>query len=98
MARLPIASPLQREAIMARDPAERLLHPLDDSDRNALACLLRLRSEGKDLAEIARGLRAETGFILSPPDLDRVLREIAGPVPREDGGDPEYFSGYLGGG
>ena len=28
----------------------------------------------------------------------RVLREIAGPVPRADGGDPEYFSGYLGGG
>jgi hypothetical protein len=83
---------------MARDPEERLLHPRDGSDRNALACLLRLRSEGKGLAEIARGLRVETGLVLSPPALDRVLREIAGPVPRENGGDPEYFSGYLGGG
>lgn len=58
----------------------------------------RLRSQGKDLAEIADGPRVETGLVLSPPDLDRVLREIAGPVPREDGGDPEHFSGYLGGG
>ncbi len=83
---------------MARDPGQRLLHPVDDVDRSALACLLRLRSEGKDLAEIADGLRVEAGLVLSLPDLERVLREIAGPVPREDGGDPEYFSGYLGGG
>ena len=83
---------------MARDLEHRLLHPADHADRSALACLLRLRSEGKDLAEIADGLRVETGLVLSLPDLDRVLREIAGPVPRADGGDPEYFSGHLGGG
>jgi hypothetical protein len=48
--------------------------------------------------EIADRLRAETGFDLDQSELDRVLRIVAGPVPRSEGGDPEYFSGYLGGG
>jgi hypothetical protein len=75
-----------------------LLHPAEEADRDALACLMRLRSEGYDLAEIADRLRHETGFALSPAELDRTLREIAGPVPRPEGGDPSFFSGYLGGG
>jgi hypothetical protein len=72
--------------------------PSGDAERAALRCLLRLRSEGKSLDEIAAGLQAETGLELTPAAVDRVLRRIAGPVPREEGGDPEYFSGYLGGG
>jgi hypothetical protein len=83
---------------MAKDPRQRLLHPLDDADRAALRSLLRLRSEGLDLLGIANHLRAETGLDLTPSELDAVLREIAGPVPRAKGGDPEFFSGYLGGG
>ncbi len=67
-------------------------------ERAGLRCLLRMRSEGKSEEEIAAGLKAETGFELSPEAVDRVLRRIAGPVPRKKGGDPEYFSGYLGGG
>jgi hypothetical protein len=69
-----------------------------EEERAALRCLPRLRGEGRSLEEIAAGLRAETGLELSPAAVDRVLRRIAGPVPREQGGDPEYFSGYLGGG
>ena len=72
--------------------------PRTDEERAALRGLLRMRSEGKSLDEIAAGLKAETGFELSPEAVDRVLRRIAGPVPRKKGGDPEYFSGYLGGG
>jgi hypothetical protein len=84
---------------MERDLERRLVEaPSGDTERAALRCLLRLRSEGKPLEEIAAGLRAETGLELSPAAVDRVLRRIAGPVPREEGGDPEYFSGYLGGG
>ena len=30
--------------------------------------------------------------------IDRVLRQVTGPVARAEGGDPEYLSGYLGGG
>jgi hypothetical protein len=47
---------------------------------------------------IAAGLRAETGMDLATDVIDRVLRRVAGPVARAEGGDPEYFSGYLGGG
>jgi hypothetical protein len=84
---------------MERDLERRLVEaPSDDAERAARCCLLRLRSEGKSLDEIAVGLQAETGLELSPAAVDRVLRRIAGPVPREEGGDPEYFSGYLGGG
>ena len=83
---------------MPNDPRQGLLHPVDDADRAALSCLLRLRSEGYDLPEIADRLRAQTGFDLAPSELDQVLREIAGPVPRAEGGDPDFFSGYLGGG
>ena len=72
--------------------------PRTDDERAALRGLLRMRSEGKSLDEIAAGLKAETGFELSPEAVDRVLRRIAGPLPRKEGGDPEYFSGYLGGG
>ena len=64
----------------------------------ALRCLLRLRSEGRTLEEIAAGLEAETGQVLSPAAVDRVLRQVAGPAPRQEGGDPDYFSGWLGGG
>jgi hypothetical protein len=83
---------------MARDPEDRLLHPADEADRAALACLLRLRSEGKSRDEIAPALRTETGLTLEPAAIERVLRAVAGPVPRAEGGDPAYFSGYLGGG
>jgi hypothetical protein len=50
------------------------------------------------LDEIVAGLAVETGLTLAPMTLDRVLQQVAGPVPRAEGGDPEYFSGYLGGG
>jgi hypothetical protein len=84
---------------MERDLERNLIEaPSGDVERTALRSLLRLRSAGKSLDEIAAGLRAETGLELSPAAVDRVLRRIAGPVPREEGGDPEYFSGYLGGG
>jgi hypothetical protein len=83
---------------MAASPEHGLLHPASEADRVALACLMRLRSEGRSLDEIADGLRAETGLAVSPEALDQVLRRVAGPVPCADGGDPEYFSGYLGGG
>ena len=77
---------------------QRLLHPAAAADRAALACLPRLRSEGRSREEIAHGLAAECGLVLAPAAVDRVLAEIAGPVPRKEGGDPAYFSGYLGGG
>ena len=51
---------------MVEDFGAKLLNPVDEVDRAALACLLRLRSEGCDLTEIADRLRAETGFELSP--------------------------------
>ncbi len=72
--------------------------PKTDEERAALRGLLRMRSEGKSLDEIAAGLKAEVGLELSPAAVDRVLRRIAGPVPSKEGGDPEYFGGYLGGG
>lgn len=64
----------------------------------ALRCLMRLRGEGKDLAEIAAGLEAETGTALAPEAVDRILRRVAGPAAGGEGADPDYFSGYLGGG
>jgi hypothetical protein len=83
---------------MVENAERRLLYPSNETDRAALACLLRLRSEGKSLDEIVAGLAVETGLTLAPMTLDRVLQQVAGPVPRAEGGDPEYFSGYLGGG
>jgi hypothetical protein len=75
-----------------------LIEPRTPEDRAALATLLRLRSEGRELPDIAARLRAQTGFDLELEALDRVLRTIAGPAPQQEGGDPAYFSGYLGGG
>lgn len=72
--------------------------PEGTAERAALRCLVRLRSEGKSPDEIAAGLKAETGLDLPPATVDRILRQVAGPAPRETGGDPEYFSGHLGGG
>lgn len=72
--------------------------PETEQERAALRCLVRLRGEGRPVEEIAAGLRTETGLELSPDAVDRVLRQVAGPAPRETGGDPDYFSGYLGGG
>jgi hypothetical protein len=82
------------------DDLERKLVEAPEGEREqaALRCLLRLRGEGKPALEIAAGLKAETGVELSPEAVDRVLRRVAGPAARETGGDPEYFSGYLGGG
>jgi hypothetical protein len=79
-------------------PEQRLIEPRTPEDRAALATLLRLRSEGRELPDIAARLRAQTGFDLELEALDRVLRTIAGPAPQQEGGDPAYFSGYLGGG
>ena len=83
---------------MTDDPEQRLIQPRRQDDAAALRCLMRLRGEGNSLKEIAAGLRAETGMDLATDVIDRVLRQIAGPVARAEGGDPEYFSGYLGGG
>ena len=83
---------------MTESTEKRLLQPADAADRAGLASLLRLRSLGRSREEIAHGLRAETGLVLTPEAVDRVLQEIAGPVPRDEGGDPAYFTGYLGGG
>jgi hypothetical protein len=84
---------------MEQDLERRLVEaPAGDAERAALRCLLRLRSEGRSVEEIAAGLEAETGWRLSPAAVDRVLRQVAGPAPRQEGGDSVYFSGYLGGG
>jgi hypothetical protein len=83
---------------MPDDPEQRLIQPRTEGDAAALRCLVRLRGEGNSLDAIAAGLRAETGLDLAPDAIDRVLRRVAGPVARAEGGDPEYFSGYLGGG
>ena len=63
---------------MVKDPGHSLLHPVDEEDRHALTWLLRLRGEGHGLAEIVVCLRAETGFVLTQSELDRVLREVGG--------------------
>ena len=83
---------------MTGDPEQRLIQPRNEDDAAALRCLMRLRGEGNSLDGIAAGLRAETGMDLATDAVDRVLRQVAGPVARAEGGDPEYFSGYLGGG
>jgi hypothetical protein len=77
---------------------KRQLQPADAAERAALACLLRLRSLGTSREEIAQDLVAETGLVLTVEAVDRVLEEIAGPVPRDESGDPAYFAGHLGGG
>jgi hypothetical protein len=84
---------------MADDIEQRLIErPETDAERAALRALVRLRSEGKTLEEIAAGVKETSGIELSAEAVDRVLRRVAGPVAREDGGDPAYFTGYLGGG
>jgi hypothetical protein len=82
-----------------QDTERRILEPKGEADRAALRCLLRMRSEGKPLAEMPAALEAETGVALPVDSVDRILRKVAGrPAPRAEGGDPEFFSGYLGGG
>ena len=84
---------------MEHELERKILETPDDPEaRTALACLVRLRGEGKTVEAIAAGLAAETGLVLEPAAVDRVLRRLAGPAPRQEGGDPAYFSGYLGGG
>lgn len=83
---------------MDQNIEQRILEPRGEAERAALRCLLRMRSEGRPLDEMPAGLEAETGIVLPPEAIDRILRAVAGPVPRETGGDPEFFSGYLGGG
>ena len=85
---------------MEGDLERRIIEPAEDDAeaRAALQCLLKLRGEGKPLEEIAMGLKAETGIALPPDAVDRVLRRVAGPAVGGEGADPEYFSGYLGGG
>ena len=72
--------------------------PGDATARAALRCLLRLHTEGARPEAIAETLAAETGLALPPDAIERMLRRIAGPTPREEGGDPRYFTGWLGGG
>jgi hypothetical protein len=83
---------------MDRGIERRIIEPEGEPERKALRCLLRMRSEGKPLHEMPAGLEAETGLALPADAIERVLNAVAGPVPRETGGDPAFFSGYLGGG
>jgi hypothetical protein len=84
---------------MEQDAERAILEPRDEAGRRALRCLVRLRSEGKEPAAIAAALKAETGLELSPEAVERVMRRVAGPAaPQGEGGDPAFFSGYLGGG
>jgi hypothetical protein len=85
---------------MTSELERRLIEPApeDEVAQAARRCLVRLRGEGKTLAAIAAGLEAEAGISLPEDAVDRVLRQIAGPVPRQEGGDPAYFTGWLGGG
>lgn len=69
-----------------------------DIERKAVACLLRLRGEGRSVEEIAAAATAETGLSLTPAEVDRVLRHVAGPAADDRGADPAYFSGTMGGG
>lgn len=72
--------------------------PGDEEARGALRCLIRLRGEGRPVEAIAAAFRAETGLDLSAEAVGRVLARVAGPAAREEGADPAYFSGWLGGG
>jgi hypothetical protein len=84
---------------MEQDAERTILEARDEVGRQALTCLVRLRSEGKPPAEIAAALKAETGLELSPEAVEHVMRQVAGPAaPQAEGGDPAFFSGYLGGG
>ncbi len=84
---------------MADDLERRLVErPETEAERAALRALVRLRGEGRAVEEIAAGVKDASGLDLSPAAIDRVLRQVAGPLPRERGGDPDYFTGYLGGG
>jgi hypothetical protein len=84
---------------VADDIEQRLIErPETDAERTALRALVRLRGEGKTLEEIAAGVKEASGIELSAEAVDRLLRRVAGPVVPESGGDPAYFTGYLGGG
>ncbi len=83
---------------MDQDTEQRLVEAKGEAEQAALRCLVRMRGEGKPLHEMPAGLEAETGISLPAEAIDRILRAVAGPAPRETGGDPEFFSGYLGGG
>ncbi len=84
---------------MSDDFERRLMEqPETEAERAALRSLMRLRGEGKSVEEIAAGVKEETGLELSPAAVDRVLRAVAGPAVAGSGADPEYFTGYLGGG
>ena len=84
---------------MSKDVEQRLVEgPETETERAALRALVRLRGEGKSVEEIAAGVKAETGLELSPAAVDRVLRQVAGPAVPGSGADPDYFTGYLGGG
>lgn len=85
---------------MTEELERRIAEPAegDEEARAALRCLLRLRGEGKTAPEIAAGLAAETGLELTPEAVERLLERVAGPVPNQEGGDPAYFTGCMGGG
>ena len=83
---------------MDQDTESRIVEAKGEAEQAAMRCLIRMRGEGKPLDEMPATLEAETGIALPAEAIDRVLRVIAGPAPRETGGDPEFFSGYLGGG
>lgn len=85
---------------MERGLEERIVEPAaeDEAARVALRWLVRLRGEGRPLQEIAAGLEAATGLKLAPDAVKRILERVAGPVPHEEGGDPRYFTGWMGGG
>lgn len=72
--------------------------PGDEEASAALRCLIRLRGEGSAPAEIATRLAQETGWELTPEAVQRVLERVAGPAPNQEGGDPRYFTGCMGGG
>lgn len=84
--------------LMDQDIERRIIAAGGEQEQAARRCLVRLRSEGRPLEEMPAALLAETGVSLSAEAIERVLSEIAGPVPEEEGGDPRFFSGYLGGG
>ena len=65
---------------------------------DVVRCLTRLRSEGKTLEDIAAALRAETGVELPAAEVEALMQRVVGPMPGEEGADPRFFSGHLGGG
>lgn len=85
---------------MTNELEQRLVEPPpgDEEARTALRCLIRLRGEGCAPAEIVSRLAHEAGWELTPEAVERVLERVAGPTPTQEGGDPRYFTGCMGGG